>query len=180
MPMDQRYLVARKTAKDRLNLPHQITQADLAAEIGVNRLSILNIENAVTTAPRKATHEKVGKFLRVNVEWLQLGTGPMDPVMPDYTPPNVEVIERRKPLTSATDNGRYSYTPVVVISTSDDNRDWVCSLPDVYPGMTIKTQMAPTTDYELLKTQPMFFADVYLLFDEAQQPTSLYILKHYL
>ncbi len=181
MPVAERYLVARKTAKDRLNLDHQITQADLAVMLGVNRLSVINIERGTTREPRDSTHQKTCQALRVNYEWLKHGDGPMDPDLPEYELPEVEKIEVKTSIRTPNSlDGRYSYTPVVVVSSSENNKDWECIFPDVEAGKVIISNLASVLDLDKLRNEPVFYADVFMMLPKDNHQQTAYILKVYL
>lgn len=178
----ERYTLARKTAMERLNLDCPVTQADLADQLGANRLSIINIESGKTAKPREKTHKMASDFLRVNYSWLAYGDGPMDSEMPDYKPPEFQHFRsNRTPSAQAINSEmRYSYTPVIVLATGEDNKDWLCIFPDVDPTKEITTVVSPSADWQALKTEPLFQADVFFTKNETGEILTGYLLNTYL
>lgn len=175
-----RYLLARRTAKERMNLDYEITQADLADALGLSRYAIINIENGNTSNPKKSTHEKASKELRVNIEWLSNGRGPMDPELPDYQPPEVEKFGHKKTVVSgvSTSISNFAHTPVIVSESTADGKAWTCLIPEVNPEAPIETHIDPTLDTEHLSTLPIFRADLFITKSESDTVTA-YVLKAY-
>ena len=181
MSLADRFLLARKTAPERMNTGNALTQSDLGRLLGVSRISIYNIENGTTKKPKDSTLLKASEAMQVEFAWLSRGEGPMDSERPDYTPPALASFSasRQKTVKPTNSEGRYTFTPVIPLETTHDNKGWQCIYPDIQQE-PILTHLTPTTDIKRIRNEPVFNADVFLTKDDNGTILTAYILNTYL
>ena len=162
--LQERVRLARKSAKERLQLDLPVTQADLAKECGITRNSIWKIEVGETDNPRSKTLNKIAETLRVNIEWLMHGKGAMDPKSPEFDSKTVQQnltnSMLKGKLVSENKNQILNNQTVVLMScNADSNKDWMVIIPNISAD-TLCADLAPSIDTERTSQETIVQSDV--------------------
>ena len=106
----------------------------------------------------------------------------MDSELPDYSPPEMKRYGASQTPTLVekdSENTQYTFTPVIVVSTTESNKEWECIYPEIDNQAAIVTAILPSIDFAALKDEPLFNADVFIKKSQDGVISSAYVLKAY-